>query len=72
MVGSPIENSSIGTANSNGILDGGLLEAENIVSSLTVPSSVNKILACKKLSLLGTPGRNLPFKLCRQTINPYF
>ena len=42
MVGSPIDDFSIGTGNSYWILDGGLLEAENIVTSLTVPSSVNK------------------------------
>ena len=42
MVGSPIDDFSIGTGNSYWILDEGLLEAENIVTSLTVPSSVNK------------------------------
>ena len=42
MVGSPIDDFSIGTGNSYWILDGGLLEAENIVTSLPVPSSVNK------------------------------
>ena len=45
MVGSPIDDFSIGTGNSYWILDGGLLEAENIVTSLTVPSSVKKLLA---------------------------
>ena len=54
MVGSPIDDFSIGTGNSYWILDGGLLEAENIVTSLTVPSSVNikKRLVCKEPSLL--------------------
>ena len=55
MVDSPIDDFSIGTGNSYWILDGGLLEAENIVTSLTVPSSVNrktrmlKTLSFKKL-----------------------
>ena len=52
MVGSLRDDFSIGTGNSYWILDGGLLEAENIVTSLTVPSSVNKKPACKKPSLL--------------------
>ena len=54
MVGSPIDDFSIGTGNSYWILDGGLLEAENIVTSLTVPSSVNKKKrpVCKEPSLL--------------------
>ena len=52
MVDSPLDDFSIGTGNSYWILDGGLLEAENIVTSLTVPSSVNKKPACKKPSLL--------------------
>ena len=41
-VGSLIDDSSIGTGNSYWILDEGLLEAEHIVTSFTVPSTVNK------------------------------
>ena len=53
VVGSPIDDFSIGTGNSYWILDGGLLEAENIVTSLPVPSSVNKKKpVCKEPSLL--------------------
>ena len=53
MVGSPIDDFSIGTGNSYWVLDGGLLEAENIVNSLPVPSPVNKKKpACKEPSLL--------------------
>ena len=71
MVGSLRDDFSIGTGNSYWILDGGLLEAENIVTSLTVVSSVNKKPARKKPSLLRNSWQKFDIQIM-PTINPYF